>query len=250
MEQQRANKPTEKEADQWVAEATLRQQQEETERAAAAAEKGDEINNELDDLLDEIDDVLEVNAEEFVKAYVQKGGEQSLVQNKLMIKFIAAVDSKLGIADEHGIPWQGKIPGDVKYYRERIKNGFVVMGLGLYEELSKPYEAKVNYVATRDNSVQLRDGFTLTTDAAQLMQELDGEVWNLGGAALFASTFDLADELYLTQLQADFNCTKFFPEFKDKFDLESESEPITENEITYTFQVWTRKQLIYIDQAA
>lgn len=30
---------------------------------------------ELDDLLDEIDSVLEENAEEFVKNYVQKGGE-------------------------------------------------------------------------------------------------------------------------------------------------------------------------------
>ena len=29
----------------------------------------------LDDLLDEIDEVLEVNAEEFVKNYVQKGGQ-------------------------------------------------------------------------------------------------------------------------------------------------------------------------------
>jgi len=29
----------------------------------------------LDDLLDEIDEVLETNAEEFVKNYVQKGGE-------------------------------------------------------------------------------------------------------------------------------------------------------------------------------
>jgi len=33
------------------------------------------IKDELDDLLDEIDDVLETNAEEFVKNYVQKGGE-------------------------------------------------------------------------------------------------------------------------------------------------------------------------------
>lgn len=29
----------------------------------------------LDDLLDEIDEVLETNAEEFVKSYVQKGGQ-------------------------------------------------------------------------------------------------------------------------------------------------------------------------------
>jgi ubiquitin-like protein Pup len=32
-------------------------------------------DKEVDDLLDEIDSVLEVNAEEFVREYVQKGGE-------------------------------------------------------------------------------------------------------------------------------------------------------------------------------
>lgn len=31
--------------------------------------------SDIDDLLDEIDEVLEENAEEFVKNYVQKGGE-------------------------------------------------------------------------------------------------------------------------------------------------------------------------------
>jgi ubiquitin-like protein Pup len=34
-----------------------------------------DLERELDDLLDEVDTVLEENAEEFVKAYVQKGGE-------------------------------------------------------------------------------------------------------------------------------------------------------------------------------
>jgi len=37
--------------------------------------RGEKIKAELDDLLDEIDEVLESNAEDFVKSYVQKGGE-------------------------------------------------------------------------------------------------------------------------------------------------------------------------------
>lgn len=41
----------------------------------ARSERGEEIKAELDDLLDEIDTVLETNAEEFVKSYIQKGGE-------------------------------------------------------------------------------------------------------------------------------------------------------------------------------
>ena len=37
--------------------------------------QGDKLKAELDELLDEIDEVLEDNAEEFVRSYVQKGGE-------------------------------------------------------------------------------------------------------------------------------------------------------------------------------
>ncbi len=39
------------------------------------AEKGQKLKEEMDDLVDEIDKVLEENAAEFVKNYVQKGGE-------------------------------------------------------------------------------------------------------------------------------------------------------------------------------
>ncbi len=41
----------------------------------ASSEAGEKIKAELDELLDEIDEVLETNAEEFVKSYIQKGGQ-------------------------------------------------------------------------------------------------------------------------------------------------------------------------------
>jgi ubiquitin-like protein Pup len=40
-----------------------------------ASSKAAELKDEMDDILDEIDSVLEENAEEFVRSYVQKGGE-------------------------------------------------------------------------------------------------------------------------------------------------------------------------------
>ncbi len=40
-----------------------------------AQNRGEEVTEKIDDLLDEIDTVLEENAEEFVKNYVQKGGQ-------------------------------------------------------------------------------------------------------------------------------------------------------------------------------
>jgi ubiquitin-like protein Pup len=39
------------------------------------AKRGEELKAEMDALVDEIDEVLEENAEEFVKNYVQRGGE-------------------------------------------------------------------------------------------------------------------------------------------------------------------------------
>jgi len=45
------------------------------EEERPVSDKGERLKAELDDLLDEIDEVLEDNAEEFVRNYVQKGGQ-------------------------------------------------------------------------------------------------------------------------------------------------------------------------------
>lgn len=41
----------------------------------SATKSAEKLATDIDDLLDEIDEVLESNAEEFVKSYVQKGGQ-------------------------------------------------------------------------------------------------------------------------------------------------------------------------------
>jgi ubiquitin-like protein Pup len=55
--------------------ASERTEKPEVEDPPAASERGEKLKADLDDLLDEIDEVLEDNAEEFVRNYVQKGGQ-------------------------------------------------------------------------------------------------------------------------------------------------------------------------------
>ncbi len=62
-ERERKQKPAPREREQEVAD------------VAAPTEKGEKLKEDIDDLLDEIDSVLEDNAEEFVRNYVQKGGQ-------------------------------------------------------------------------------------------------------------------------------------------------------------------------------
>ena len=45
------------------------------EATSDVAERQEKLTEDVDALLDEIDDVLETNAEDFVRSFVQKGGE-------------------------------------------------------------------------------------------------------------------------------------------------------------------------------
>ena len=46
-----------------------------TEDEATLAERKEQLDEDIDAILDEIDTVLETNAEDFVKSFVQKGGQ-------------------------------------------------------------------------------------------------------------------------------------------------------------------------------
>jgi prokaryotic ubiquitin-like protein Pup len=46
-----------------------------TESGSDVAERHEKLTEDVDAILDEIDDVLETNAEDFVRAFVQKGGQ-------------------------------------------------------------------------------------------------------------------------------------------------------------------------------
>ena len=47
----------------------------EVEANSDVAERKEQLDDDVDAILDEIDDVLETNAEDFVKSFIQKGGE-------------------------------------------------------------------------------------------------------------------------------------------------------------------------------
>jgi ubiquitin-like protein Pup len=52
------------------------EEEQETEAPAGdVQERQDKLTDDVDAILDEIDEVLESNAEDFVRAFVQKGGQ-------------------------------------------------------------------------------------------------------------------------------------------------------------------------------
>jgi prokaryotic ubiquitin-like protein Pup len=50
-------------------------EQDQTGTTEESRERHEKLSDDVDAILDEIDEVLEENAEEFVRSYVQKGGQ-------------------------------------------------------------------------------------------------------------------------------------------------------------------------------
>jgi len=157
-----------------------------------------------------------------------------------MIRLIAAIDLKRGIATNKGIPW--KLPTDVHYFREKTKDYVILMGTNMYNEKTRPFRDRTNVVVTHLVG-PLRDGFSAVNSLKEFFEKYGNQdLWIVGGANLFSQTINLADELYLTQIKADFNCTKFFPLYEDKFVLKSRSQPQIENGIGFCFDVWVKRK--------
>ncbi len=115
------------------------------------------------------------------------------------------------------------------------------MASGTYREFTKPLHDRTNYVLTHSTE-PLRADFEAVADVDIFLKvHAKEQINNIGGANLFTQTIQYADELVLTQIQADFHCTKFFPEYKDAFTCVDRSEPVTENGVSFCFETWRRK---------
>jgi dihydrofolate reductase len=114
------------------------------------------------------------------------------------------------------------------------------MGRATYDEFAAPLHDRENYVFSTA-SAPLRHGFEVVASLDQVMAAHPGEeVWVIGGSAVYTETIGQADELLLTQVMGDFDCTKFFPPYRDAFALLSRSEDHEEGGVKYVFETWRR----------
>ncbi len=153
-----------------------------------------------------------------------------------MIRLIAALDKKRGIGKNGIIPW--KIPEDERYFTDQTKThgGNVLTGSVTYHKTySGPLKGRNNYILTH-NTTPI-EGATLVHDLAKFLNEFKEDLWVAGGGGVFQAVMDIgrADELYLTHIDYDFDCDRFFPEYEDKFKLVEKSEPHAQNRLRFYY---------------
>lgn len=155
---------------------------------------------------------------------------------------IAAIDSSRGLAKCGCQPWH--LPTDERYFTDQTKGygGRVLMGRTTFDGLSGPLKDRHNFVLTHGG--QLPANVKKVNDLEAFLEpyrQAEGEhLWVIGGAAIFEQTIAAAHRLYLTQIEASFNCDRFFPDYSSEFRLASQPTPRSENGFTYRFEVWER----------
>lgn len=161
------------------------------------------------------------------------------------MNMIAAVDSNWGIGRAGGL--LAHIPTDMKYFRDHTLGKVVVMGRQTLESFpgKKGLPGRINYVLTSDPNYSAERCITVNSIQElrdKLSQYNPDDIWLIGGASLYNQFYRECGRLYITKMDADLGADTFIVNIDEDTDYEviSESDPVTENGITFRFLIYRR----------
>jgi dihydrofolate reductase len=129
------------------------------------------------------------------------------------LSLIAAVPRNGAIGKGNALIWHE--PVDLKHFRRVTMGAPVIMGRKTWDSLPprfRPLPGRRNIVVTR-NAQWLAEGADSvgSIDAALALLAGTPRAFVIGGAQLYALALPLADELVLTEIDADLDGDVFFP---------------------------------------
>jgi dihydrofolate reductase len=129
---------------------------------------------------------------------------------KPRIAFVVAVAKNGVIGRDGGLPW--RISSDLKRFRAITMGKPVIMGRKTWEGLPrKPLDGRTNIVVTRNRDFAAPGALVAKSLDDALVKAKGEEVCIIGGGELFSEAMPIADRLYLTEIDLDFDGDTFFP---------------------------------------
>ncbi len=108
------------------------------------------------------------------------------------------------------MPWH--LPEDLAHFKRTTLGKPIVMGRKTWESIGRPLPGRRNLVITR-NPGYVAPGAEIAPglEAALALVAHEAEAFVIGGGELYAQAMPLAQRLYLTEIDADFEGDAFFP---------------------------------------
>ena len=142
---------------------------------------------------------------------------------KPRITLIVAMAKNLTIGASNTLPW--RCPEDLKHFKALTMGHHIIMGRKTFDSIGKPLPGRTTVVVTRDRSLKL-PGCTVVNSLPSAIATCarDSQIFVVGGADIYAQTLNLADTLYITEIQKDVMGDAAFPEFNKSEWLEVSRE--------------------------
>jgi dihydrofolate reductase len=160
------------------------------------------------------------------------------------ISLVAAVARGGVIGRDGALPW--RLPEDARRFRERTMGHAVVMGRRTWDSLPerfRPLPGRRNVVVTR-NPDWAADGAERSGSLEEALRLVDGveQVYVIGGGELYAESLARADELLLTEIDADVDGDTWFPAWdRAEFEEVSRESHTSETGIPFAFVTYARR---------
>ena len=130
-----------------------------------------------------------------------------------LLGFLVAGSLGRVIGARNKLPWH--LSADLKRFKALTMGHHIIMGRRTFESIGRILPGRTSIVVTRDRSYRpaglivahgVNDALALGTG--------DDEIFVIGGEQLYREALPLADRIYLTEIDREFEGDRFFPEME------------------------------------
>lgn len=162
-------------------------------------------------------------------------------QPKISIIVAAAKNNIIG--RDNTLIWH--IPQDLKHFKKTTMGKPVIMGRKSYESIGKPLPGRRNIVISRNTGAVINENGPYFFSSIEAAIEDAGktetdEIFVIGGGEIYRQSLPLADRIYLTRVEKDYEGDAYFPDL-NPHEWHTVSKDHHDGDPSFTFYVLDRK---------
>lgn len=132
----------------------------------------------------------------------------------MKISLIAAISGKGALGKDNKLLFH--IPEDLKRFKKLTSGHPIIMGRKTFESIGRPLPNRTNIIVTRDMSYKAASCIVSHSleEAFSIARSGDtDEIFIIGGGQIYSQAIKIADKLYLTVVEGEYEADTFFPEY-------------------------------------
>ena len=151
------------------------------------------------------------------------------------------------IGKDNQLPWH--LPEDMAFFKQKTAGATVVMGRKTWDSLParfRPLPGRHNVVVTRQAGWQpdpMSEHVSVAGDIAAALdtaRQLGKPVWVIGGAQIYTQALPLADEVWVTEIDQDFEGDAYAPSLGADWQETSRESLTSGNGLVFSFVCYQR----------